>query len=136
MWSLEALVDKMSSILNPWGLALLFALSGAQDPSNIKMLVAEELAGNPRKEEIMSVIECESGFQPTVQSWHKDPKGPNGRENSWGLVQINLDYNDVALEDALDWKYSLDFIQKHFKAGRESMWTCWRDLNDLTYDRD
>ncbi len=101
----------------------------------MKMLVSEELGNHPQKQAIMQTIECESGFKDTIQSEHKDPKGPNGQENSWGLVQINLDHNPkVTLSEALDWKYSLKFIKENFEAGHQSMWTCWRN-NQISYGR-
>ena len=91
------------------------------------MLVADNLKNNPGKNEIMRVIECESGFDHLIQSQHPDLKGPNGKENSWGLVQINLDWNpEVKLEEALSWRFSLEFIKNQFAAGKQKLWTCWR----------
>lgn len=117
----------MFPLLKAGAFALLFA-SGVSGPAEMKMLVSEELGNHPQKIEIMGVIACESGFQDTVQSEHKDPKGPNGQENSWGLVQINLDHNPkVKLDQALDWKFSLEFIKSNFEQGRQRMWTCWKE---------
>lgn len=124
----------MYPILKAGAFALLFA-SGANSPLEMKMLVDAELGSYPQKAEIMRVIQCESGFKDWIQSEHKNPKGPNGRENSWGLVQINLDYNpQVTLDQALDWKYSLQFIKSNFEKGRQWMWTCWRE-NQMSYGR-
>ena len=84
----------------------------------------------------MQVIECESGFDPMIQSQHKDQKGPNGLENSWGLVQINLDYNpQVTREEAQDWKFALEFIKKHFQEDRKWMWSCWKNKQQTSYGR-
>ena len=125
----------MFSLLKAGALALLFS-SGVSGPAEMRMLVEQELKGHPHKSEIMEVIECESGFDHLTQSWHRDPKGPNGQENSWGLVQINLDYNpNVNLEEALDWRFSVEFIKKHFQQGRKEMWTCWKILNKTAYGR-
>ena len=91
----------------------------------MKMLVADKLDGHKLKEEIMEVIECESGFNATIQSFHPDPNGPNGREDSWGLVQINLpSHTEVTREQAQDWKFSLGFIKNNFKAGKKIKWSC------------
>lgn len=117
----------MFPLLKVGAFALLFA-TGTNSPVEMRMLVEEALQGSPNKTEIMQVIECESGFDALTQSQHKDPKGPNGLENSWGLVQINLDWNpDVTLTEALDWRYSLEFIKRKFATGKKSMWTCWRE---------
>ena len=120
----------MLSVLKAGALSILFS-SGISGPIEMRILVEQELKGHPHKNEIMRVIECESGFDHLIQSQHKDSRGPNGLENSWGLVQINLDYNpNVKLEEALDWKFSLEFIKKHFQAGRKSMWSCWNIINE------
>src|SRR3989344_576616 len=119
----------MVPLLIGGALAVLFS-TGISGPVEMRMLVEEELRGHPHKEEILKVIECESGFDHLTQSQHKDPKGPNGLENSWGLVQINLDYNPkVNLGEAMDWKFSIEFIKKHFQEGNKEMWSCWKIIN-------
>jgi len=60
----------------------------------------------------------------TIQSRCIDKNGK--RENSWGLVQINLDHNpQVTLEQALDPDFSLEFLASNLAQGRCKMWmTC------------
>lgn len=79
--------------------------------------------------EMYKTIECESGFDPTIQSLHKDPTGPNGREDSWGLVQIHLpDHPSVTRAEATDPDFALDFMAKSFAAGHASMWSCYTKI--------
>jgi hypothetical protein len=128
----------MLSILKVGGLALLFCFNQGECDAmpNLRILVAEELGGSPYKEEILKTIECESGFNPLIQSQHKDPSGPNGQEDSWGLVQINLPaHPSITREQAQNWKFSLEFMKQNFEAGNQSMWTCWKINHDLTYGR-
>lgn len=74
-------------------------------------------------------IMCESLASTTIQSMHKDPKGPNGREDSWGIAQINLPWNpEVSREEALDVDFSLNFMAKKFALGYAKRWTCYRNL--------
>lgn len=75
-------------------------------------------------------IICESSASTTRQSEHLDPTGPNGREDSWGLVQIHLPaHPDVSREEATDPDFALVFMAKNFARGeavRQQMWTCYR----------
>lgn len=69
------------------------------------------------------IIECESMGSTTVQSYHIRKDG--SRENSWGLVQINLDaHKDVTRDQATDPKFAIDWMGKHMKT--PSMWTCYK----------
>lgn len=79
--------------------------------------------------EMYKTIECESGFDPLIQSLHKDPTGPNGREDSWGLVQIHLPaHPTITREEATDPRFALDFMAKNFAAGKASMWSCYTKI--------
>lgn len=77
-----------------------------------------------------TVSECENiTLDPTLQSWHPDPTGPNGREDSWGLSQIHLPSNpEVTREQAQDPAFSAEFMAKKFSEGLAHRWTCWRML--------
>lgn len=73
---------------------------------------------------------CENiSLDPHLQSWHPDPTGPNGRENSWGLSQIHLDYHpSVTREQAQDPQFAAEFMAKKFSQGQANLWTCWREI--------
>lgn len=80
--------------------------------------------------EMMNVLTCENrDFIPDQQSWHKDPKSPNGREQSYGLAQWNIVHNPITVEQAKDPEWSLTEMAKMFKQGRKSMWSCWKIIN-------
>ena len=74
------------------------------------------------------IVVCENrDYDPLLQSYHKDPTGPNGRENSWGLVQIHLpSWKDITKEQATDVEFSLDFLAKKMSEGHSRLWTCAR----------
>lgn len=72
------------------------------------------------------VVYCESHYDVLIQSgyYHKGI-----RENSWGLVQIDLDYNSVTKKQAQDPDFALDFLGRNLKEGKGNMWTCYRQLS-------
>ena len=74
-----------------------------------------------------SGVNCESNSSTTVQSnyyW----KGK--REESFGLVQINLPSNsDVSYHQATDPDFSLDFLASHLASGQGYLWACFREHN-------
>lgn len=75
-----------------------------------------------------AVISCESKWDTDVQSTAKNPDG--SQERSYGLVQINLDYNPtVTEEEATDPNFALDFMGKSWANGQAYHWTCWRIHN-------
>ena len=69
---------------------------------------------------LLNVIKCESGFNPNAR--HTDEK-----EDSVGLVQINLKAHDIEIEQAKDIEFSLDFLARNIKDGKGYMWTCFRN---------
>lgn len=76
-------------------------------------------------------IQCESQFNATVQSFAINPK-TGKRENSWGLVQINLDYNpSVTKVQATDKVFAVNFMARAFKAGNQQLWSCYKKDNHL-----
>ncbi len=80
--------------------------------------------------EMMAVLTCENkDFLPDLQSWHKDSKSPNGREQSYGLAQWNIVHNSITVEQAKDPEWSLNEMAKKLKEGKKSMWSCWRIIN-------
>ena len=67
---------------------------------------------------INRIIKCESGFNPNAHNLTK-------RENSWGLVQINLlAHKNISKEDAIDPYFSIPFLAENVSKGKSSMWTC------------
>jgi hypothetical protein len=85
---------------------------------------------------MVAVIECESQFNPTIQSHHvyTETNVPPGydagdREQSFGLVQIHLPaHPSISKAQALDPEFAIDFLAKNLHGGRGAMWTCYRHL--------
>lgn len=76
-------------------------------------------------------LACESEHFRDVrmQSEYKNPHGPNGREDSWGIAQIHLpDHPDVTREQAQDPSFAVPWAAEEFKEGRATRWTCYRLL--------
>lgn len=77
-----------------------------------------------------ATVVCED---PTLaldqQSNVKDPTGPNGRENSWGLTQIDLDFNPgVTKYDAEDPYFALSRMADLFSTGHADRYHCYKKL--------
>ena len=78
------------------------------------------------------IIECESGWNTTLQSRHvytfsRPERGiyAGNREMSYGLVQIHLpDHPNVTYEQAIDPTFAVEFLAKHIRDGNLWMWTC------------
>ena len=90
-------------------------------------------------EVIMSVLKCESGYvvngewmfsnQQSKIMLHNKAGDETGRENSWGVAQINLYWNpEVSKEQALDLEYSIKFLSNKLDKGLGARWTCWRSI--------
>lgn len=79
---------------------------------------------------LLATMICEDPtLNPDQQSLVKDPHGPNGRENSWGLTQIDLDYNPgITKAQAEDPYFSIDLMARNFAAGRERLYHCYKHL--------
>jgi len=61
-------------------------------------------------------VECESRFN-NVQSSAKDPSGPNGREDSWGIAQIHLPSHPyIGREDAMTEEFAIEWMAKNFNS--------------------
>lgn len=97
---------------------------GIRPPEGIKQLISDYSRKYGVSEALMThIVQAESTGSTTIQSnyYHKGK-----RENSWGLVQINLDWNpEVTKEEALDPNFSLNFLASNLKKGKCKMWsTC------------
>lgn len=76
---------------------------------------------------LYKTIECESSFDPDLQSAVIDQKGR--REPSYGLAQIDLDYHpEVTIKQAKDPDFALDYIASRFAKGQQNQWTCYTIL--------
>jgi len=74
---------------------------------------------------IENLIACESQWDEDIQSRIiKNGK----RENSWGLVQIFLDVNDITKAQAIDPYFAIDFaIEETAKGNAEWRWkNCYK----------
>lgn len=76
----------------------------------------------------IKTAECESHFVPQ-QSRIPHKGGPRGREDSWGVFQINLPAHlDVSRAQAMDPWFAIEWSAKEWAAGRQDQWTCYRNL--------
>ena len=83
-----------------------------------------------------SIISCESGWNPSIQSRHtysatNVPRGykVGDREQSFGLVQIHAPaHPHVSREQATDPEFAIDFLARNIAVGRASMWSCYNQL--------
>lgn len=74
-------------------------------------------------------IGCESAGWQNVQSFIKDPTGPNGREDSWGIAQFHHPESDwnMTREQALDPYFAIDHMASAWSEGLKSRWACYND---------
>lgn len=77
------------------------------------------------------IINCESQYV-NEQSKVPDPTGPNGREDSWGLVQIHLHdrlgrviHPGITRSMALDPVFSINYLALQLSLGNGGQWTCF-----------
>lgn len=78
------------------------------------------------EKQMMAVLECENNqFDPDLQSYHKDSKSPNGREQSYGVAQINLPWNQqISYQQATDPDFSIRFMARMFSQSKQYLWSC------------
>lgn len=105
----------------------------AQEPATIDPVVKVAIQKYADQYKVSStemyhVLKCESGFN-SIQSRVPSIKGPNGREDSWGVAQIHLPaHPTVALEEAMDPEFAIEWTAQQFALGKQTMWTCYRTL--------
>lgn len=103
------------------------ATSTVLSRDEVKALVNKRLEGNPQKVAIYDTIQCESQFNPLAEG---DVNIGGVGTTSWGLVQIHLPKNPtITKAQALDPKFSLDFIIKEFAKGNQEKWSCYKILS-------
>lgn len=71
----------------------------------------------------LEISECESAFLPQ-QSHYPDENGPNGREDSWGIWQINLPGKNITRAQAMDVEFSTNWALDQLKQGNAHIWSC------------
>lgn len=65
-----------------------------------------------------------------IQSQYPDKSGPNGKENSWGVCQIDLDYHpEITKAEATDPVFCLDWSAQQWSAGHAASWSAWREFS-------
>jgi len=71
---------------------------------------------------LREIVKCESGWDITAE-------GDDGY--SWGLVQIHLPSHPyITKQQALDPKFSAEFIAKEFSKGNAwKWWSCYQPIN-------
>ena len=95
---------------------------GSVDPLEAKV-DCYALKYGVKSSDLMGIIACESSFNPNA-------KNVTSRESSWGLVQINTWAHDVSVKEATDPDFAIDFLAKHWKDGKRSMWwNCSKKLS-------
>lgn len=78
---------------------------------------------------MLSIVTCETAgtFDPSIQSYVK-AKGPNGREDSWGLSQIHLpSWPKITREQAQDPHFALNFLAEKLSKGQAYLWSCYNN---------
>lgn len=94
--------------------------------STIEALVRSVEAKFGLADDFYDTIRCESDGWQNVQSYIVHEGGPNGRENSWGVAQINLTYHkEVTEEQALDPVWALNWAAQEFAAGHQYLFHCY-----------
>lgn len=94
--------------------------------STIEALVRTTKATYGLTDDFYNTLKCESDGWQNVQSYIPHAAGPNGREDSWGVVQIHLpDHPEVTKEEALDPKWAVEWAAKQFAAGDAKIFSCY-----------
>lgn len=122
-----------------------YARSGRMESENVRVYTIEEKIELKSKEygvdikTVKDIINCESGFNSTLQSKHIYKQDypvwgmkKGDREQSYGLVQIHLpSHPSITYEQAIDIDFSLEFLIKNLSEGRGDMWSCYKDNGHL-----
>lgn len=74
----------------------------------------------------LSIAKLENGFN-IGQSRIKDRTGPNGREDSWGAVQIHLpDHPIITRKQAQNIDFSIQFLCDNLEKGNGKIWSTFQ----------
>lgn len=76
--------------------------------------------------EFLATLKCEGDFY-NGQSKILNPEGPNGYEDSWGVVQIHLpSHPTITKEQALNPFWALNWMSNEWASkGNKKIWSCW-----------
>lgn len=78
---------------------------------------------------MVSIINCENTDWDTTLQSRFVKKGV--QEKSYGLAQINLPaHPDIALEQATDPDFALDFMASNIAKGKANMWSCYNIIKN------
>lgn len=100
--------------------------------SLIAYATVESRKGGVDPAEFVRVMTCEvyknpdGSWDAKGQSRHPDSDGPNGREDSWGPLQINLYWNpEVTRAQAQDPYFAIPWSVNKWKQGLAHRWSCY-----------
>ena len=102
-------------------------------PKEVLINFADAMANKYKvnKKPFITTLDCESGFK-NIQSRVLKKGGPNEREDSWGIAQINLpSHPSITRAQALDPYWSIEWAAQKFKINPR-IWTCARRLGYAT----
>ncbi len=93
-------------------------------PQIMQIIVSAAKENGLNSDHFLSVAQCESGLNPTIQSGYFDKKGI--QERSFGLWQIDLDaHPEITLEEANNPVWSTEYASQEWKNDRYKQWECW-----------
>lgn len=101
----------------------------ALSTTTIEALVRTTEAQYGLTDSFYNTLKCESAGWQNKQSQVPHAAGPNGLEDSWGVVQIHLpDHPDVTRAQALDPSFAVPWAAQVFKEGDAHLFTCYNNL--------
>lgn len=89
--------------------------------------IAESLviANDLNKHQFFATIQCESGWDPDIQSNYIQDYG---REDSWGISQIHLRaHTTITREQATDPVWALNWMKDQWVDNNQWMWSCYNN---------
>lgn len=102
-------------------------------PTELQALASSTaIANGLNVKHFVLTFQKESGgfLDPTIQSQYPNPNGPNEKENSWGICQIDLDYHpDISREQATDPVWCLTWAAQQWANGHASLWSAWKQFS-------
>lgn len=101
-------------------------ITAPDSSSTIEALVRATETKYGLTDDFYNTLKCESDGWQNVQSYIPHAAGPNGREDSWGVVQIHLpDHPEVTKEEALDPEWAVKWAAAQFAAGDAKIFSCY-----------
>lgn len=97
----------------------------------IEFASSTAIADNLNVDHFIKTIEREDpSLDPDKQSGYPDFIGPNGREPSFGVCQIDLDYHlDITLQEAENPAFCIPWMANQWKSGHARLWAAWREFS-------